>query len=205
MKLDMTTVKSVAVGGGQVAKSRVGATLAFGIAGLASKGAQDRTEMAIHLTSGEAAFFIVEGESPFEVRAKILPLLREANVPFENEIDALSGAPDAALDSSLTYKRGGEKLPEAGRDGTGFPRPGVAGSIPAGGTRNACSRGMSYCAGRAQNSRIGKIADILSTRPTEPVMTGEHGTVRRQLRHPVARSARGTETPLRMSQRSHTV
>ena len=35
MKLDMALVKSVGVGGGQVAKSRVGATLAFGIAGLA--------------------------------------------------------------------------------------------------------------------------------------------------------------------------
>jgi len=110
MKLDTALVKSVGVGGGQVAKSRVGATLAFGIAGLASKGTQDRTEMAIHLNSGEAAFFVVEGESPFEVRAKLLPLLREANVPFEDEIDAQSGASDAAPASGLTYSLADELM-----------------------------------------------------------------------------------------------
>ena len=95
MSLDIAAVKSIEVGGGQVAKSRVGATLAFGVAGLAAKSTQDRTEMAIHLKSGDAAFFVIM-TSPFEVRAKLLPLLREVGIPFDDEIDEQADAPAAA-------------------------------------------------------------------------------------------------------------
>lgn len=38
----------------------MGATLAFGIVGLAAKAAQDRTEIAIQLDSGDAAFFVID-------------------------------------------------------------------------------------------------------------------------------------------------
>jgi hypothetical protein len=120
VKLDMALVKSVAVGGGQVAKSRVGATLAFGIAGLASKGTEDRTELAIHLTSGEAAFFVVEGESPFEVRAKLLPRLREAGVPFEDEIDDQAELPAATASAGSGYSLADELMKLADLRKSGF-------------------------------------------------------------------------------------
>jgi len=102
-KLDIALVKSVDVGGGQVAKSKVAATLAFGVVGLATKGKKDRTEVAVHLYSGEAAFFAIEKTSPFEVRAKLLPLLRAAGIPLEDEIDEQAGAPDALADSDAAH------------------------------------------------------------------------------------------------------
>ena len=108
MRLDLALVKSVAVGGGQVAKSRVGATLAFGIAGLAAKASEDRTEIVIHLDSGDAAFFVIDGVSPFELRAKLLPLLRQAGIPLEDESDEQPGPPDAASGSGLAFSLGDE-------------------------------------------------------------------------------------------------
>jgi hypothetical protein len=108
MRLDLASIKSVAVGGGQIAKSRVGATLAFGIAGLAAKGAQDRTEIALHLNSGDAAFFVIDGVSPFELRAKLLPLLRDAGIPLKDKSDEQPGAPDAAGGEGPAYSLGDE-------------------------------------------------------------------------------------------------
>ena len=108
MQLDLALVKSVAVGGGQIAKSRVGATLAFGIAGLAAKGSQDRTEIVIHLGSGDAAFFVVDGVSPFELRAKIMPLLRKAEIPLEDESDEQPRPSDAAASPGSAYSLGDE-------------------------------------------------------------------------------------------------
>jgi hypothetical protein len=87
MQLDMAAVESVELAGGEVAKSRVGATLVFGLAGLATKGTQDRTEMAVHLRSGESAFFVLEDASPFAVRAKIQPVLKSAGIPFKEAAD----------------------------------------------------------------------------------------------------------------------
>ena len=95
-KLDLTEVSSVDLGGGEVAKSRLGATLALGLAGLATKGTEDRTEMAIHLKNGDAAFFVLERVSPFEIRAKLTPLLRERGIPFHDEVDSETSAPEDA-------------------------------------------------------------------------------------------------------------
>jgi hypothetical protein len=86
--LDMSAVASIEIGGGQVAKSRLAATLAFGAVGaLAAKSTQDRAELVIHLVSGEAAFFFVEKKSAAEVRAVVSPILRSAGIPFKDEAD----------------------------------------------------------------------------------------------------------------------
>ena len=103
MRLDLASIKSVAVSGGQVAKSRVGATLAFGIVGLAAKATQDRTEIAIQLDSGDAAFFVIDDVSSFELRAKLLPLLRQAGIPLEDESDEQPGPSDAAPSLGSAY------------------------------------------------------------------------------------------------------
>lgn len=96
LKLDIRLIQSVELGGGQVAKSRMGATLAFGVAGLATKGSQGRTEMAVHLTSGDDAFFIIDKVSTFEFRAKLQPLLKGVGVSFADEIEATSARSAAA-------------------------------------------------------------------------------------------------------------
>lgn len=102
-KLEIALIKSIEVGGGQVAKSKVGATLAFGIVGLAAKGAQDRTELAVHLRSGEVAFFVIEDKSPFEVRAALLPVLRSAGIPFKDEVEEQAGVPGEGADMIPTH------------------------------------------------------------------------------------------------------
>lgn len=86
-KIDATEIKAVELGGGQVAKSKILATVMFGVyGGLAARGAKDRAEIAVHLHSGTAAFFIVDNVSPFQVRARITPALRAASIPFADEL-----------------------------------------------------------------------------------------------------------------------
>ena len=88
MTLDMALIESFELGGGQVAKSKLGAALLFGVVGaLADKDAKDRAEVVIHLKAGDAAFFFLQDTSAFEIRAKLMPLLREVGVPFKDEAD----------------------------------------------------------------------------------------------------------------------
>lgn len=95
-KVDVAEVKCVEIGGGQVAKSKIAATVMFGVwGGLAAKGSKDRTEIAVHLVSGQAAFFIIENRSPFVVRARITPALRAAGIPFAEEQAEAMSPPDA--------------------------------------------------------------------------------------------------------------
>jgi predicted RNA-binding Zn-ribbon protein involved in translation (DUF1610 family) len=92
-KLDLASVKSVEIGGGQVTKSKVAATLAFGVlGGLAAKGAKDRVEIAVHLKSGGAAFFVLDNKHAFEIRASLAPLLTMLSIPFADEVDQQAGA-----------------------------------------------------------------------------------------------------------------
>ena len=96
-----SSVASIEVGGGQIAKSRLAATLAFGTVGaLGAKASQDRGELAAHLVSGETAFFFVEKMSAAAIRAAVSPLLRAAGIRFKDEADhqavidaAAGGAP----------------------------------------------------------------------------------------------------------------
>jgi hypothetical protein len=92
--LQLSCVVSIEIGGGQISKSRLVPALAFGTVGaLAAKGTQDRAELAIHLDSGEAAFFFVFKRSPAEVRATLMPLLRSVGIPFSDEVVASAGPP----------------------------------------------------------------------------------------------------------------
>jgi hypothetical protein len=97
MTLDMALVESLELGGGQVAKSRLGAAVLFGVLGaLADSDAKDRAEIVVHLKAGDAAFFFLEDMSPFEIRAKLMPLVREAGVPFKDEVDQKPNERDGA-------------------------------------------------------------------------------------------------------------
>jgi predicted RNA-binding Zn-ribbon protein involved in translation (DUF1610 family) len=96
-KIAMELIESVDVSGGQVAKSRVGATLAFGVIGLATKGTVDRAELGVRLRSGETAFFLIERATPFEVRAKLAPFLNAAGVPFTDEVQDREAAREPGI------------------------------------------------------------------------------------------------------------
>jgi hypothetical protein len=79
-------VDSVEVSGGQVAKSKIGAVLAFGVlGGLAAKGADDNTTVTVHIRGGNAAYYRLERWSPEEVRANIAPWLHAVRISFEGE------------------------------------------------------------------------------------------------------------------------
>jgi hypothetical protein len=103
MTLDMALVESFELGGGQVAKSKLGAAILFGVLGaVADKDAKDRAEMVVHLKTGDAAFFFLQDVSAFEIRAKLMPLAREAGVPFKDETDEKASQRDAAAQADST-------------------------------------------------------------------------------------------------------
>jgi hypothetical protein len=94
-RLGMKLVKSVDVGGGEVAKSKLAAALLLGVwGGVTAKDRKDRTDVMFHLHSGEAAFFMIDKANPFAVRAKLLPILRAAGVPFMDEVGGQTSRPD---------------------------------------------------------------------------------------------------------------
>jgi hypothetical protein len=75
--------KGVTIDGGEVAKSKVGATLAFGVmGGLAAKGAMDRAYLAIYRNDGAIAHFQIDKMNPQSLRAQMAPILLKVGVPF---------------------------------------------------------------------------------------------------------------------------
>jgi hypothetical protein len=89
-------VKSISVEGGQVAKSKVGPELAFGIFGaLGAKGAKDRTYIIVNRNDGAQGVWEVDKMAPMQVRADLNPVLQVAGVPFVGE--PLSAPPAPAV------------------------------------------------------------------------------------------------------------
>lgn len=66
-----------------MAKSKVGAELAFGVlGGLGAKGAADRAFLSIYRNDGAAACYQIGKKSPQAVRAQLTPLLGKVGVRF---------------------------------------------------------------------------------------------------------------------------
>ena len=124
MTLDMALVESFELGGGQIAKSKLGAAVLFGVLGaLADKDAKDRAEIVVHLKTGDAAFFFLEDASAFEIRAKLMPLVREAGVPFKDEVDEKASPRDAAAQPDSTGSLADELTKLAKLQESGFLTP----------------------------------------------------------------------------------
>jgi hypothetical protein len=86
----------ITVDGGEVAKSKVGAVLAFGVlGGLAAKGSKSQTVVTARHKNGSAAYFLIDDRMPPQVRAAIHPLLHKVSVLFLDEVQV----PDAALET----------------------------------------------------------------------------------------------------------
>jgi hypothetical protein len=82
-------VRSISVEGGQVAKNKVAAELAFGIfGGLGAKGAKDRTYIIVNRNDGAQGIWEVDKMAPMQVRANLSPVLRVAGVPFADDPSA---------------------------------------------------------------------------------------------------------------------
>lgn len=83
----------VTVDGGEVAKRKVGATLAFGALGaLAAKGSKERTYVTVKNADGSSAYFEIDKATPTIVRAKIAPLLHRLQIRFLDDLGSTSVA-----------------------------------------------------------------------------------------------------------------
>lgn len=84
--LSWSECAGIIVDGGQVAKSKMKATLAFGIIGaVTAKGTMNQTVLTARREDGALGFIQIDGRSEQEVKAKILPLMMEVGVPLVEE------------------------------------------------------------------------------------------------------------------------
>ncbi|HUD07289.1 MAG TPA: SHOCT domain-containing protein [Candidatus Saccharimonadales bacterium] len=89
-----TDVASVDVSGEQVSKSKIGATLVFGVfGGLAAKGTKNQAAIIIHTKDNEVAYYQIDKVSQLEAKAKITPLLHAVGVPLSDETAQQPQAP----------------------------------------------------------------------------------------------------------------
>lgn len=78
----------ITVEGGQVAKSKLKATLAFGFLGaVTAKGTMSQTVITVRRRDGGLGFLQIDGKSEQEIKARILPLLMEIGVPLVEDFD----------------------------------------------------------------------------------------------------------------------
>ena len=65
----------------QVAKSKIAATVLFGVwGGLAAKGAEDRGALLVHMKSGQTGYFSIGDYSQQQILGKITPWLHSCNI-----------------------------------------------------------------------------------------------------------------------------
>src|ERR1039458_5375 len=73
VKVGVSVIESVEVMSEQVAKSRIGAVLVFGVLGLGAKASRDRGTLLIHLKNGQTGFFTIADYSEHQLLAKLAP------------------------------------------------------------------------------------------------------------------------------------
>jgi hypothetical protein len=82
VKVGIPAIVAVEVTSEQVAKSKAGAVLVFGLLGLAAKGSRDRGAFLVHIRSGETSYFTIEGYSEVQLRGKLSPWLNAMQIPL---------------------------------------------------------------------------------------------------------------------------
>ena len=103
----MSDVRSVELLGEQQAKSKWAATFFLGVWGLAAKGSAQFTYLTIHLSSGDDVYLVLRKWTHMDVRASLAPMLKAANVPFEDNLEsALPATPQpGVLDEPGSFSR----------------------------------------------------------------------------------------------------
>ena len=87
-------IASMEVTSEQAARSRVGATLIFGVLGLAAKGAMDRATVLVHLRNGDAGYLTINKQSTASLLGVLTPWLREQGIAVGSP-EAEPAAPSA--------------------------------------------------------------------------------------------------------------
>ena len=104
--LELCRIKAVAsleVTSEQVAKSKVGATLLFGVwGGLAAKGAADRSTIVLHLKSAVTGYIIVKKHFSAQLLGIIEPWRRAMGIPLTEELPAQPEASQVSIADELT-------------------------------------------------------------------------------------------------------
>jgi hypothetical protein len=82
----------------QVAKSKLGAALLFGVlGGVTAKGSQDRATLIVYLDSGEKGYITIDGQSVASLLGTLEPWMRERGIalgsPQEEPIQTTSPDP----------------------------------------------------------------------------------------------------------------
>lgn len=89
-------IRSIDITSEQVARSKVGATLLFGVLGAAgAKATDDRVTIQIYLKIGDIGFFVLEGLSAARVQALVRPWMQNKGIPF-GDASKLAAAPTPA-------------------------------------------------------------------------------------------------------------
>lgn len=109
--ISLSQVASVEVSGGQVATSKVGAEIMFGVlGGLGAKNAIDRATITLYTTDNQVAYYQIDKKSAAQVRAGIAPILRSASIPFQDEAVAATqqeALRDAVVQATQAAAQGG--------------------------------------------------------------------------------------------------
>ena len=85
----------VTVDGGEIAKSRVAATVMFGVWGLGAQDKETLTFLSIYRKDGAVACYRIPGTDPQGLRVRLRPLLLKVGVPFLDEPAAVQVTPPA--------------------------------------------------------------------------------------------------------------
>jgi hypothetical protein len=107
ISIPLDEVASVDVADGTVSKSKVGATLAFGVLGATgSRGTKTEVSVVAHLKSGATAYFLIPDskEGRLAVRAKAGPILQRRRIPFADQLPASETAPVGIADQLRKLK-----------------------------------------------------------------------------------------------------
>jgi hypothetical protein len=98
--LQLADVASVEVTGRQVAKTKVGAEILFGVlGGLGAREARNQATITVSTKDGQIAHYRVDKKNVAEVRAAITPILEAAGIPLRDE--AIAPAQQEALPAAV--------------------------------------------------------------------------------------------------------
>lgn len=89
---------SIEITSEQVAKSRAGAALMFGVGALAAKSSSNKATIIVRTKDGHQIYFQLDNKDAAHVRAKVSALLTSAGVPFYAEVP-IAATPAAGPDT----------------------------------------------------------------------------------------------------------
>lgn len=96
VEIPVAAIASVATGSEMVGKRRTGAVLAFGVLGLAGRGTKTEGSIAISLTTGEEAYFMVPKLTDVKIKAALAGWMGKHAIAWTDELEAVASGPGPA-------------------------------------------------------------------------------------------------------------